>query len=107
LGKFATLTPRRCFWINLPIGGVTLIAIFFVLKSPERPGGGQTVKERLRKLDPVGALLLSSAVICLLLALQWGGATYPWSGSKVWGTLLGFGLILILFIGHQIWLKEG
>ena len=41
--------------------------------------------------------------MCLLLALQWGGTTYKWSNSKVWGCLLGFGLLIITFTGIQFW----
>ncbi len=43
------------------------------------------------------------AIVCLLLALQWGGTTYPWSNSKVWGCLLGFGLLMTVFTGIQLW----
>ena len=31
---------------------------------------------------------------------------YPWSDSRVWGCLLGFGLITILFIALQLWRGE-
>lgn len=34
---------------------------------------------------------------------QWGGFVYPWHDSKVWGCLLGFGLLISIFIGIQIW----
>ena len=44
--------------------------------------------------------------MCLLLALQWGGTTYDWSNSKVWGTLLGFGLLILAFIALQFQLKD-
>ena len=50
----------------------------------------------------LGALFLICAIICLLLALQWGGSVYPWSNSRVWGCLLGFALIISVFIGIQI-----
>lgn len=38
-----------------------------------------------------------SAIICFLLAIQWGGQTKSWSDSTVIGTLVGFVVILILF----------
>lgn len=47
-----------------------------------------------------------AAVICYLLALQWGGATKKWSNSDVIGTLIGFGLLLILFIVIEWWMNE-
>jgi hypothetical protein len=51
----------------------------------------------------LGAFFLICAIVCLLLALQWGGTTYPWSDSKVWGCILGFGLLISLFTAVQLW----
>lgn len=65
-----------------------------------------TFKEKIRQIDLLGAFLLICAIVCLLLALQWGGTTYPWSNSKVWGCLLGFGLIISIFIALQIKLGD-
>jgi hypothetical protein len=53
-------------------------------------------------MDPLGAMFLIGAIICLLLALQWGGVTYPWSHSKVWGNFLGFGLLVSCFLFVQV-----
>ena len=52
-------------------------------------------------MDLGGSFLLIGAVICLLLALQWGGITYPWHDPKVYGCLIGFGVIISLFVGLQ------
>ena len=60
-----------------------------------------TFMQKVKEMDILGAFVLISAVVCLLLALQWGGTTYPWHDSKIWGTLLGFGLLIILFIYLQ------
>lgn len=65
-----------------------------------------TTKEKLKQIDLLGAFLLICAIVCLLLALQWGGTTYPWSNSKVWGCLLGFGLLISIFIALQIKLGD-
>ncbi|PHH70099.1 hypothetical protein CDD82_7344 [Ophiocordyceps australis] len=40
-------------------------------------------------LDPVGFLLFAPAVLQLLLALQFGGQTYPWKSAQVIGLLCG------------------
>ncbi|KAF1984712.1 MFS general substrate transporter [Aulographum hederae CBS 113979] len=89
---------RWCFWINLPFGGVAIAAVFFFFKDPKRDYINLTLMEKIREMDLPGAGTLISCIICLLLALQWGGAVYPWSDSQVWGCLLGFGLLLILFL---------
>ncbi|KAL9620789.1 MAG: hypothetical protein Q9160_004689 [Pyrenula sp. 1 TL-2023] len=60
------------------------------------------MRQKLGQIDMLGALFLICAIVCLLLALQWGGSVYPWSNSKVWGNLLGFGLIVVVFIIIQV-----
>lgn len=50
----------------------------------------------------LGATVLVGSIVCLLLALQWGGIVYPWSNSKVYGCLIGSVLVLALFIAMQI-----
>lgn len=78
----------------------------FVFREPVRQERMLPLKKKLREMDFGGAALLTGAVLCLLLALQWGGSKYPWSNSKVWGCLLGFGLLIIAFAGLQIRLGE-
>jgi MFS family permease len=97
---------RWCFWINLPFGAVSLAVVFFFFSNPKREYSHMSVGARIKEIDLMGATLLICAVVSLLLALQWGGQTYAWGNSKVWGTLLAFGLIISVFIGIQIWQKE-
>ncbi|KAK6376077.1 hypothetical protein LTS17_007328 [Exophiala oligosperma] len=97
------VTWRWCFYINLPIGGIAIAAVFFFFTNPERRHSSLTLKEKIAQIDLLGAFFLICAIVCLLLALQWGGTTYPWSNSKVWGCLLGFGLLISVFTGIQIW----
>lgn len=33
--------------------------------------------------DPIGTLLFATAIVCLLLALQWGGVMYQWSSGRI------------------------
>ncbi|KAF2018695.1 MFS transporter [Aaosphaeria arxii CBS 175.79] len=97
---------RWCFWINLPFGAVSIGVVGFFFKNPERQYSHIPFKQRVKEVDIVGAVFLICAIVCLLLALQWGGQTYPWKNSKVWGTLLGFGLIIAVFIAIQIYQKD-
>jgi hypothetical protein len=97
---------RWCFWINLPFGAVSLAVVFFFFSNPERQYQHLSFKARIKQVDIVGAVFLICAIVSLLLALQWGGQTYPWKNSKVWGTLLGFFLIIGVFIAMQIYQKD-
>lgn len=65
-----------------------------------------TTKEKLKQIDILGAFFLIGAIVSLLLALQWGGTVYSWKDSMVWGCLLSFGLLIIVFCGIQVWLGD-
>ncbi|MEZ0172560.1 MDR family MFS transporter [Microvirga sp. TS319] len=70
------------FWINLPLGLVAFFLVSHSLKKLPR-------HDRPHKLDLLGALLLVSATVSLLLALSWGGLRYPWLSLPIFGLVLG------------------
>jgi len=98
----AALLTQHSFWINLPFGGIAIATVFCFFKNPYRKHSNLTLKQKIAEIDLLGAVFLISAIVCLLLALQWGGSVYPWSDSKVYGCLIGFGLIIIVFILIQM-----
>ncbi len=82
------------------------MTVFFFFKNPERKQNAMTVKEKIAQIDILGAFFLICAIVCLLLALQWGGSVYPWSDSRVFGCLIGFGLFLAVFLCLQFKLGD-
>ena len=102
------VTWRWCFFINLPIGAIAIVVIVFIFQDPDRksvPGsrvrGDETLRERIWQFDPIGTVLFMPAIICLLLALQWGGTMYPWSSGRIIALLVVFGVLIIGFIFVQ------
>ena len=118
------VTWRWVFYINLPIGAVTLLIIIFTLKasppkaipdyriqladakldyihigpnSPLRPARGSFI-HRLLMLDWFGSILGLGVVFMLLLAFQWGGSTFAWSSSVIIGLLVGCGVGAIVWV---------
>jgi hypothetical protein len=89
-----------CFYINLPIGAVTLITVFFLVKIPTAKST-LTLRQRILELDLPGAAVLLPAIICLVLALQWGGVKYAWSSGTVIGLFVASGVLFIFFAGVQ------
>ncbi|KAH8599546.1 major facilitator superfamily protein [Bisporella sp. PMI_857] len=74
-GAFTTnITWRWCFWINLPVGGLIAFILLFILKN-KSPQTTATYKQQFKKLDPYGTIVFLPGIVCLILALQWGGAT--------------------------------
>ncbi|KAE8409755.1 major facilitator superfamily domain-containing protein [Aspergillus pseudonomiae] len=106
-GAFTTnVTWRWCFYINLPLGGVVLVLVSLLLQVPDRPGLRIPLKDKLRQLNILGLLALLPGVICLCLALQWGGTTYTWSEARIIALLVLAFVLLIVFFLIQIWKPE-
>ncbi|KAI9734103.1 MAG: MFS sugar transporter [Claussenomyces sp. TS43310] len=100
-------TWRWCFYINLPIGAIAVAVIAFFFTPPERRSVGTlSWKERLGQLDLIGTAFFMPAIICILLALQWGGSTYAWGNARIIALFVLFGVLISAFIAIQFWKKE-
>ncbi|GKT90327.1 MFS transporter [Colletotrichum tofieldiae] len=91
------VTWRWCFWINLPGGAITLLAMFFFFKVPSQEDGPRSTMQKIRSLDIVGSVLFVPGIFMLILALQWGGNAYAWKSATIIGLLVGAVVILGLF----------
>lgn len=102
------ITWRWCFYINLPIGAVAAIIVFFFVKVNRNTADtmSQTFLQRVRQLDILGASIFIPAIVMLILALQWGGADYPWNSAMIIGLFCGFGGAILIFIAIQICLGD-
>ena len=82
----------------------TALVVLFVLEKSQRPEAlpGLPLLRRLRRLDPIGTVLLSASLACLLLALQFLSTSVPATDARVWGCLLGIGILAASFVGLQI-----
>lgn len=104
-GVFTTkVNWRWCFWINVPIGGLAITGLVFVLpaKPPPKKHVGSSFLQRVQQFDPVGMALLLPGLVLLLLALQWSGNGYSWGSTRV-VVLLVLGLVLIIAFGVSQW----
>ncbi|HEX3709403.1 MAG TPA: MDR family MFS transporter [Pseudolabrys sp.] len=92
LGGFLTehLDWSLIFWINLPLGLAALGMTSNVLKRvPFHP--------RKHSLDIVGAALMMTAAVALLLALSWGGRKFDWISPETGALLLVSAILWGLF----------
>jgi hypothetical protein len=56
----------------------------------------------MRDFDTTGTFLLLGSISSLLLAFSNRTAfLYAWSDSRVWGLLVSFGLLTVLFLGFE------
>lgn len=106
-GYLTSVTWRWCFWINVPLGVISIVLLIFL--APNTPAPAPRARGWLgaiKQLDPLGFILIAPALVCVLFALQWGGREYPWSDGRIIALFTIFGVFSIGFIVSQAWRKE-
>lgn len=94
------------FWINLPIGGLTIGALLLFLDSRTLVDEKRSVVDRFRAMDVLGFVLFSGAVLQLLLAHQWAGFRYTWNDSVIIGLIVGSVVVSFAFLAWQLYLGD-
>ncbi|KAL8382690.1 hypothetical protein RB595_006464 [Gaeumannomyces hyphopodioides] len=97
-----TLSWRWCFWMNLPIGGVSFVAMLLWWNPPQPELPSVPVMTHIKRLDPIGTMFLVPAIVSLLLALQWGGSIYAWSNPIIIALFIIFGVLIFSFGAVQV-----
>ncbi|KAF5243652.1 hypothetical protein FAUST_2735 [Fusarium austroamericanum] len=95
-------TWRWCFYMNLPVGAVASIFLFFFHTLSEKKREPVPALEHITRLDPLGTFFFMPSMVCLILALQWGGSTYAWGSWRLILLFVVFGVTLIAFAVVQI-----
>ncbi|MFE0582830.1 MDR family MFS transporter [Streptomyces sp. NPDC058874] len=91
LGGFFTdqLTWRWCFYVNVPIAIMVVIAAARTI--PAVRASGRPV------IDYLGIALVAIGASALILATSWGGNEYPWTSPVIIGLFAGGAVALALF----------
>ena len=84
---------RWCFWINLPISGVTfvLLLLYLDVHNPRTK-----LSAGFRAVDWFGTFSILAVTLLILVGLDFGGAIFPWNSPKVI-CLIVFGTLMIGF----------
>ncbi|OCK86100.1 putative efflux pump antibiotic resistance protein [Lepidopterella palustris CBS 459.81] len=97
------VTWRWCFWINLPLGGITLAVVGLCVNTPVNPAYQKwKLAQKLKQFDLLGLVIIIASLICLIMALQWGGAIYLWNDGRVVALLVVFSVLFLTFLASQI-----
>ena len=97
-GAFADspVTWRFGFWINLIVGGAFSPVYLFLLPTYD-PRPNVPYRKRLSELDYLGIILIIGALVSGVMAISFGGITYPWNSGRVIGLFVCSGVLFILF----------
>jgi EmrB/QacA subfamily drug resistance transporter len=91
-GYFAQHNWRWIFYINVPIAIVAIIVCNQVLRLVP-------FHRREHKIDWLGAALMVGSVVCLLLALSFGGSRgWAWGSARILGLFAGFAVLAVAFL---------
>jgi MFS family permease len=102
------ITWRWCFYINLPVGALSIIVTSFLLKLTNQKLDTKATGliPKLKQLDPIGNLIFFPGVISLILALQLGGSRYSWGNARIILLFVLSTILCLTFIGIQIRKQE-
>src|SRR5919199_4553740 len=81
---------RWVFYVNLPLGLLSLVILPRVLPQTPRQTGA--------RIDYLGSVTITVAVVALLLALEWAGSGYGWASARVLGGLVLSVVAFALFV---------
>lgn len=76
---------RSVFYVNLPVGIVAFIMIQTTLPADLSP------RAEKARIDWAGAATITAAISSLLLLVEWGGNTMPWSSP----TIISLGVLCV------------
>lgn len=93
---------RWAFYINLCIGALCAPVYFFMLPIKD-PRPGVSFMDRAREMDFVGAILTIGAFVSGVMAVSFGGVTYPWNSGKIIGLFCCSGVLFILLGIQQVY----
>ena len=99
LGGFITdnASWRWAFYVNLPLGVLSLVVCWFTLKLPRQERAAKV------RIDWWGSAVLTAWITALVLMLSWGGSQYEWNSPEIigLGAVAAVGLVLFLFIERR------
>ena len=85
---------RKAFLIQVPLTVISGIIVFFTVKIPVK----QSEKSAIKRVDFLGAFTLITALVLLLLGLNFGGNIVPWNHPLIYTTLPLSFISLLIYI---------
>ncbi|KAL4758223.1 MDR family MFS transporter [Aspergillus foveolatus] len=91
-------TWRWIFYINPIMSAPTFFITVFLLKLDPPTTNVKTWRDRIAMLDLPAFSLFLASILCLILALLWGGKEYSWKNARIIVLFVLFGVIMVAFM---------
>ncbi|OAA63312.1 siderophore iron transporter [Niveomyces insectorum RCEF 264] len=101
--SYTALGWRWVYMLNVVFNAACLIllACFYFPPKLQHLHSGWTWRTELKKLDYGGIFFYSGMSALIVIALNWGGSTYPWKDAHVLGTLVVGCVLGIIFVVYE------
>ena len=100
-GLFAQkATWRWAFYINLVLAAI-FGPILIYLSPTNQPQPERTIKQKFAQMDWLGIVLIAAVYVTYVVAMTFGGATWPWSDGRFIATITVCAVFLIIFVVTQ------
>ena len=88
-----SLSWRLVFWINIPLGILSFVGIWFFLH--------ENIEKRKRDIDYIGAALLTLSISTLMVVLVQGGVKWSWASTPAISLVVIAVISFVLFIMQE------
>ncbi|GJD00289.1 MFS drug efflux [Colletotrichum higginsianum] len=95
-------TWRWAFYLNLLVG-VVVGPIYFILLPDFKPQAGVPLAQRLAQIDYLGTVLSIGAMLCVIMATNFGGVLWSWNHGESIGLFVTAGVLAVLFVLQQVY----
>ncbi|KAB5560109.1 major facilitator superfamily domain-containing protein, partial [Coniochaeta sp. 2T2.1] len=96
----SSATWRWAFYLNLLVG-VVCAPVYFILLPDFRPQPGVSLMARFKQIDYLGSLLSIGAMLCIIMAMNFGGVLWDWENARSIALFVVAGVLTILFAIQQ------
>ena len=95
-------TWRWAFYLNICIGALFAPVYTFILPGFD-PCEQQKFLSRFRQFDYPGAILSIASLVCIIMAINFGGTLYAWNSGQIIALYVLAGVLALAFALQQSW----
>lgn len=99
-GSFELVLWRWAFYINL-FFAIIIIPIYLYAIPSSQPAPHLSISQKVAIFDWAGAVLSAGSLLTFIVATNFGGVEFAWSGGRTVGLYVVSGVLLILFAVQQ------